>query len=135
MQGTTDPAIQHPAELLKGRNKTGFGCSVLRRAYIKVFVLCPVVKEMVYEGGRWETTPCTAPLLSPSERETGVCESCAAGWETNTNRPATPEEAAEHAPLMAGVAEERSTSRSPGVPGLADEERDQRLYAPSCEPR
>ena len=135
MQSTTDPATQRPAELLKGRGKTGFGCSVLRRAYIKVFVLCPVVKEMVYVEGRWETTPCTAPLLSPSERETGVCESCAAGWETNTNRLATAEEAAEHAPLIAGAAGGRSTNRSPSVQGRADAERDERLYTPSCEPR
>lgn len=111
-----DPATRRPAvdpldsdlfALVDVRGNAGFGCSVLRRARITVFVLCPIGKEVVCVGGRWEIAPCTAPLLSPSERETGVCESCAAGWETDTNRLATPEEVAEHGAMAGAVWERR----------------------------
>lgn len=115
MPSAIDPATQCRAvdpldsdlfELVNVRGNAGFGCSVLRCACITVFVLCPIGKEVVCVGGRREIAPCTAPLLSPSERETGVCESCAAGWETDANRLATPEDVAEHG-AMAGAAWER----------------------------
>jgi hypothetical protein len=46
--------------------------------------------------GRSETVtqPCNTPLFGAPETATGVCRSCAEGWEVPDNRFATPEEKA-----------------------------------------
>lgn len=38
------------------------------------------------------TEPCGAPLFGDDFTATGICRSCARGWEVPTNRRATPEE-------------------------------------------
>lgn len=55
-------------------------CAVLRRALGASGTLNMDTGATKFERFEWHTAPCNAPLFADTERNTGVCPSCAAGY-------------------------------------------------------
>ena len=71
-------------------NQSFNSCQQLRRALVRYGTLNLATGH--YEEGHTERVvrKCEAPLFSPEERQTGRCRSCAMGWTTPDNEPASP---------------------------------------------
>ena len=59
-------------------------CSVIRRKLVRMGTFDMIEgNELSLARGateEWRTEPCGTPLFGATERETGVCRSCASGW-------------------------------------------------------
>lgn len=67
-------------------------CSVWRVKEVTYQTLDVLTGKVVPKGKETVLERCNIPLFDGTFNKTGVCRSCANGWQVPENRPATPEE-------------------------------------------
>ena len=61
-------------------------CQIIRTMKITHGSLSTRTGKIAETGSSVETRPCGGPLFADVRRESGVCRSCADGWEVEGNR-------------------------------------------------